>query len=50
MIRERECKIKSTVKIICPWCNELIEIPMHKAVNGEEIICQQCQKNFKFGM
>ena len=50
MLRERECKIKTTIKIICPGCNALIELPMHKAVNGEEIICQLCQKKFKFGL
>jgi len=50
MLRERECKIKTTIKIICPGCNVLIELPMHKAVNGEEIVCQLCQKKFKFGM
>lgn len=48
MFKERECKINNTIKIICPWCSVLIQLPMHKAVNGEEIVCQHCQKKFNF--
>lgn len=47
---KRACLIKSTVKILCPECGAIIELPMCKAVNGEEIFCPQCQKQFKFDM
>jgi len=48
MHKKRECKIQSIVNIICPSCSKGIQIPMCKAVNGEEIMCQFCHKKFKF--
>lgn len=48
MIRKRKCSIQKTVKIICPLCGTMIDIPMFKAINGEEILCQHCQKIIKF--
>jgi len=48
MLRKRECKIGKKVQIICPDCGRMIEIPMCKAVNGEEISCHHCQKKIKF--
>jgi len=50
MLKKRECKIENKVQIICPVCGRMIEVPMCKAVNGEEIICQHCQQKFNFGM
>ena len=50
MFTKRACHIKTNVQIICPYCGVMIQLPMHKAVNGEEITCQYCQKKFQFGM
>ena len=50
MFEERECKIQSQIKIICPHCGGMIVLPMCKAVNGEEIVCEHCQQNFNFRM
>ena len=50
MLKKRECKIGTKVQIICPKCGGMVEIPMCKAVNGEEIVCKLCQQKFKFGM
>ncbi|MEG6586529.1 hypothetical protein [Dendrosporobacter sp. 1207_IL3150] len=43
-----QCQIKKLLKVICPLCNRLIEVPMYKAVNGELIECPECKKNFIF--
>jgi len=48
MLKKRECKIQSQIHIICPHCAGMIVLPMCKAVNGEEIVCQHCLKTFKF--
>jgi len=48
MHEERECKVQNEVQIICPNCGVMIQLPMCKAVNSEEILCQHCQKKFKF--
>ena len=50
MTKKRECKIGNKVQIICPNCGGMIELPMCKAINGEEIVCQHCQYKFVFGM
>jgi hypothetical protein len=50
MLKKRECMIQDKVQIICPFCGRMIEVPMCKAVNGEEILCPSCQKIVKFGM
>ena len=48
MCEHRECKVQSEIQIICPNCSMVIELPMSKAVNGEEIICPHCQTKFNF--
>ena len=48
MLKKRECCIQNKVKIICPLCGTMFEIPMCKAVNGEEILCEHCQKIIMF--
>ena len=42
------CIIKDVIQIICPKCDQLISLPMHQAVNGENIICPFCNFEFKF--
>lgn len=44
----RQCKIKDTVDLICPYCGKVVTVPMHTAVNGETILCQHCKKEFVF--
>jgi uncharacterized Zn-finger protein len=48
MCKERECEVQKEVHIICPYCDGMIQLPMYKFVNSEEILCQHCQKKFKF--
>jgi len=47
-LKKRECHIQKKLQIICPYCGEMITVPMCQAINGEEINCYHCQKNFKF--
>lgn len=43
-----QCQIQKHIKVICPFCEKIIEIPMHKAVNGERIECSACKRYFIF--
>jgi transcription elongation factor Elf1 len=47
--KREKCKITSTIKIFCPHCGALVEIPMQQAVNGQSIVCRQCNQEFQFG-
>lgn len=47
MFIERECNIQNKVKIICPYCHKVVEVPMCEVINGEEISCFHCQKKIK---
>ena len=43
-----QCQIQKQIKVICPFCESIINVPMHKAVNGESIECDVCQRTFIF--
>lgn len=44
----RPCPIQEHIKLICPFCGGLVEVPMCQAVNGENIVCPTCGKGFEF--
>lgn len=44
----RQCPIHDGIKLICPYCSGLLEVPMCQAVNGEKIKCPHCQREFEF--
>ncbi|SDL47949.1 hypothetical protein SAMN04488502_1017 [Dendrosporobacter quercicolus] len=43
-----QCQIQKHIKVICPFCEKIFEIPMHKAVNGETLECAACKRHFVF--
>lgn len=46
--KKRKCQIQSEVTIICPVCNNIIYLPMNQVVNGEEVLCPNCQNQVAF--
>lgn len=44
----QQCQIQKTVKLFCPNCGALVEVPMCQAVNGKPILCNNCSKEFIF--
>lgn len=44
----QKCPIQDHIKLICPLCCGLVEVPMCQAVNGEKIICPNCHNEFLF--
>lgn len=47
--RRRNCSVQKGLKIICPHCGGVLQVPMCQAVNGEKITCQYCNQEFIFG-
>jgi len=46
--KRQKCQIQNTVKVICPVCQQIVAVPMCKAVNGDEIECPHCKQHFIF--
>jgi hypothetical protein len=44
----RQCPVQDPIKLICPYCSSLVEVPMCQAVNGETIACPHCHSDFEF--
>ncbi len=43
-----QCQIQKHIQVICPFCENIIAVPMNMAVNGEVIRCDMCGKTFVF--